>query len=112
VSTSNIGGEVISRASAGLVVRLWGPHALGVQYALSTRDAHQSGLPDRHQRIDTISLTYNFLGRTRFGAVEWRGTRAGGIDPVAAPPPPAPDSGAYSTERTSPPSTSIVVPVM
>jgi hypothetical protein len=77
VSTSNIGGEVISRASAGLVVRLWGPHALRVQYALSTRDAHQSGLPDRHQRIDTIGLTYNFLGRTRFGAVEWRGDEGG-----------------------------------
>jgi hypothetical protein len=77
VSTSNIGGEVISRASAGLAVRLWGPHALSVQYAPSTRDARQSGLPDRHQRIDTISLTYNFLGRTRFGAVEWRGDEGG-----------------------------------
>ena len=77
VSTSNIGGEIIGRVNAGFSVRIWGPHALGIQYAVSTRDAHQSGLTDRHQRIDTLSLTYNFLGRTRFGAVEWRGDEGG-----------------------------------
>ena len=77
VSTSNIGGEIIGRVNAGFSVRVWGPHALGIQYAVSTRDARQTGLPDRHQRIDTLSLTYNFLGRTRFGAVEWRGDEGG-----------------------------------
>ena len=45
VSTSNIGGEIIGRVNAGFSVRIWGPHALGIQYAVSTRDAHQSGLP-------------------------------------------------------------------
>jgi hypothetical protein len=59
--------------NAGFVVRLWGPHALGIQYSRSTRDATQAGLRDRHQKIETVSLTYNFLGRSRFGAVEWRG---------------------------------------
>ena len=32
----------------------------------------------RHQTIETVSLSYNFLGHTRFGAVEWRGGAAGG----------------------------------
>jgi Domain of unknown function (DUF3943) len=77
VSTSNIGDEIIGRVNAGFSVRLWGPHALGIQYALSTRDARQDGLPDRHQKIETLSLTYNFLGSSRFGAVEWRGDEGG-----------------------------------
>ena len=77
VSTSNIGDEFIGRLNAGVSVRLWGPHALGIQFAVSTRDARQTGLSDRHQRIETISLTYNFLGRSRFGAVEWRDDPAG-----------------------------------
>jgi hypothetical protein len=77
VSTSNIGGEIIGRVNAGFSVRVWGPHALGIQYSLSTRDARQSGVDDRHQKIETLSLTYNFLGRSRFGAVEWRGDEGG-----------------------------------
>jgi len=32
---------------------------------------------DRHQRVQTVSLAYNFLGHTRFGAVEWRTEDAG-----------------------------------
>jgi hypothetical protein len=27
---------------------------------------------DRHQLVPTVALSYNFLGNTRFGAVEWR----------------------------------------
>jgi len=27
---------------------------------------------DRHQSLQTVSLSYNFLGHARFGAVEWR----------------------------------------
>lgn len=77
VKTSNFGDEIIGRINAGLSVRLWGPHALGLQYSRSMRHATQAGLPDRHQKIETLSLTYNFLGRTRFGAVEWRGDEGG-----------------------------------
>ena len=72
VSTSNFGGEVITRTSLGATVRVWGPHALGFQYLLSTRDAQFARNIDRHQSVETMSLTYTFLGRSRFGAVEWR----------------------------------------
>jgi hypothetical protein len=71
VSTSNIGGEVITRGNAGLTVRIFGPHAIGLQYLVSTRDTRSfHGGPDRNQSVQTVSLSYNFLGHTRFGAVE------------------------------------------
>src|SRR5438067_1508125 len=72
ISTSDIGGEIISRVNLGFTVRVWGPHGIGVQYLRSTRDTSVQGLGDRHQRVETVNLTYNFLGHTRFGAVEWR----------------------------------------
>ena len=72
VSDEDFGRELITRASAGLTVRIWGPHAVGIQYLLSSREAHSSGLPTRHQSVQTVSISYNFLGHTRVGAVEWR----------------------------------------
>jgi hypothetical protein len=72
IATSDIGSEVITRINLGFTVRIWGPHGIGIQYLLSTRDTNVSGLGDRHQRVETINITYNFLGHTRFGAVEWR----------------------------------------
>jgi Domain of unknown function (DUF3943) len=72
VSTSDFGGEIIARGSVGLTVRLFGPHAIGLQYLVSTRDTRLPGGPDRHQSVETVTLSYNFLGHTRFGAVEWR----------------------------------------
>jgi hypothetical protein len=63
--------ETISRASLALTVRLYGPHALSLGYLLSTRDARLTGR-DRHQSVQTVTLSYNFLGQRRFGAVDWR----------------------------------------
>ncbi len=34
--------------------------------------ATMSTLPDRHQKVGTVSIAYNFLGDINFGAVEWR----------------------------------------
>jgi len=66
------GHENILRGQTSLTVRIYGPHALGIQYVASDRDAYYGDLPSRHQTMGTISLVYNFLGDTRFGAVEWR----------------------------------------
>ena len=66
------GHELINRANASLTVRIYGPHALSIGYVISTRDFHLSGGGDRHQAVQTVTLSYNFLGHTRFGAVEWR----------------------------------------
>lgn len=78
VSTDHFGQEIITRWNAGFSVRVYSGHAIGLQYVVSTRDARFSDLRDRHQSVETISLSYNFLGRTRFGAVEWRSDETAG----------------------------------
>jgi hypothetical protein len=45
---------------------------------VSRRDARVAGVGDRHQSVETVTLSYNFLGHTRFGAVEWRPDELGG----------------------------------
>ena len=72
VDTSHFSQDVILRGSVGVTVRLWGPHALGVQYLVTSRHFGAPDLRDRHQSVQTVTLSYNFLGHTRFGAVEWR----------------------------------------
>jgi hypothetical protein len=79
VSTTDFGGETIARGNVGLTVRLFGRHALGLQFLVSSRDTHfPGGGPDRYQSVQTVSLSYNFLGHTRFGAVDWRPGATGG----------------------------------
>ncbi|MGH7414845.1 MAG: DUF3943 domain-containing protein [Candidatus Rokuibacteriota bacterium] len=71
-SSERFGQEVIGRGGLGFTVRIWGPHAIGLQYVVSRRETRAPDLRDRRQSVETVSLTYNFLGNTRFGAVEWR----------------------------------------
>ena len=71
-TSEHFGQETISRGRVGLTVRLWGPHAIGLQYLVSRRETRAPDLRDRHQSVETVSLTYNFLGNLRFGAVQWR----------------------------------------
>jgi uncharacterized protein DUF3943 len=65
------GHATINRANLALTVRVFGPHALSLSYLQSTRDARLTG-HDRHQAVETVTLSYNFLGHRRFGAVDWR----------------------------------------
>ena len=67
------GNETIERLNMGLTFRVYGPHALGIQYIASLRDAHYPDRADSHQTAGTFSLVYTWLGDTKFGAVEWRG---------------------------------------
>jgi Domain of unknown function (DUF3943) len=70
--SDNFGPEYVTRANAGFTFRLFGPHALGLQYVVSIRDARFPDRRDRHQSVETVTLSYNFLGHTRFGAADWR----------------------------------------
>lgn len=67
------GTERIARINSSFVVRLAGPHAVGVNYLLTHRDAYYAGasLSDRHQTVGTVSLVYNYLSDLDFGAVHW-----------------------------------------
>lgn len=72
-STSDtFGHEMINRGNVGFTLRIFGPHAIGLQYVVSSRDARFAGRSDRHQSLETATISYNFIGHTRFGAVEWR----------------------------------------
>jgi hypothetical protein len=67
------GREVVNRLNTGFTVRIYGRHALGLQYVTSIRDAHYPDRPDSHQTVGTVSLVYTYLGNKHFSAVEWRG---------------------------------------
>jgi len=66
------GQEAIDRLNMGLTVRVYGRHALGLQYVASLRDARYPDQPDSYQTVGTVSLVYTWLGDIGFGAVEWR----------------------------------------
>jgi hypothetical protein len=77
-NAERFGHETILRSNVGLTVRVYGPHALSLNYVVSRRNARVAGVGDRHQSVETVTLSYNFLGHTRFGAVEWRPGEIGG----------------------------------
>jgi hypothetical protein len=66
------GTENIGRLNMGFTYRVYGRHALGIQYITSLRDAHYPDRADSHQTTGTVSLVYTILGGDGFGAVEWR----------------------------------------
>jgi hypothetical protein len=67
------GREIVNRLNMGFTVRIFGRHALGIQYMATIRDAHYPDRADSNQTVGTVSLVYTYLGNTRFGVVEWRG---------------------------------------
>jgi hypothetical protein len=71
-STQTDGSERIFRGNASFTVSVYKRHALGIQYVMSRRDASSPDIPGTHQTVGTWSIAYNFLGDSRFGAVEWR----------------------------------------
>jgi hypothetical protein len=79
-SDNSNGSEHIFRGNASFTVRVYGRHAVGVQYVESHRDAYYATLPARHQTVGTVSVAYNFLGDINFGAVEWRAPGSGSRD--------------------------------
>jgi hypothetical protein len=72
--SDNPGGrENVDRLNMGFTVRLFGRHALGLQYIASLRNAQYPDRADTRQTVGTVSLVYTLLGVPGFGAVEWRG---------------------------------------
>jgi hypothetical protein len=69
---SEPGKENILRLNAGLTVRLFDRHALGLRYVISNRDLDYPGIAERHQTMGCLGIFYTYLTDTGFGAVEWR----------------------------------------
>jgi hypothetical protein len=72
LGASEPGSDNITRLDVGVTVRVYGHHALGLQYVWSRRDALYPGAAERHQSVGTIGIAYNLIGDSHFGAVEWR----------------------------------------
>jgi hypothetical protein len=70
-SSTPQGYELIGRGNVGFTVRLFGQHALGIQFVGTTRDSHVVGVADRHQTEEIVSVVYTLLGDDNFGAVRW-----------------------------------------
>ncbi|HUP92084.1 MAG TPA: DUF3943 domain-containing protein [Solimonas sp.] len=64
--------ENVARGEIGLTWRVSGPHGISLKYSEANRDAHYPNTQDRHQQLGSVSLLYTWLGRSGFGAVEWR----------------------------------------
>jgi hypothetical protein len=64
------GREAIVRLNLGFTVRVYGRHALGIQYIASSRNAHYPDRPDSRQEVGTVTLVYNLLGHAGFGATK------------------------------------------
>jgi hypothetical protein len=71
-STESRGSENIVRGDTSLTLRIYGLHGITLKYAASVRNARFPDLPDLNQRVGTVSLSYTYIGHTRFGVVDWR----------------------------------------
>lgn len=73
VGGTDIGGhDNIARADLALTVRVRREHGIAVKYLWSRRDATFANQGDVSQTHATVGLYYVYLGRERFGAVDWR----------------------------------------
>lgn len=64
--------ENVARAEMMFTWRVRGPHGVSVRLSEARRDARYPGISDRTQELGAVSVLYTWLGRTGFGAVEWR----------------------------------------
>lgn len=65
------GNDNVLRGQVSLTVRVWGHHALTLQFVASSRDANFSDLQSTLQNVGAVSVLYTYLGDTRFGNVDW-----------------------------------------
>ncbi len=68
-SGNRSGNENIVRGESSVTVRVYGHHALGIQFVATYRDADFGDVPDTFQKVGAVSLFYTYLSDTKFGAV-------------------------------------------
>ena len=66
------GRENILRGDASFTLRLFDRHGIALRYVISHRDASYPDVEFRNQTVGTASLMYVLLGKSGFGAVDWR----------------------------------------
>jgi hypothetical protein len=70
-STNGSSQESIARGQVGVTVRIYGHHALAIQFVASSRDADLFDLSNTLQSVGALSIYYTYLSSTKFGAVGW-----------------------------------------
>lgn len=64
--------ENILRGQASLTVRVYGNHALGLQFVSSIRNSNFFDVTGGFEEVGALSLFYTYVSDTKFGSVEWR----------------------------------------
>lgn len=72
LSNRAAGSDDITRVDTALTWRFSGPHAVGLNYVWSHRDARYPTSTGNQQTLATVGLYYTVLGRDGLGAVDWR----------------------------------------
>ena len=67
--------ENILRGQASLTVRVFGSHALGIQFVATVRNSNFFDVAGGLEEVGALSLFYTYLSDAKFGAVEWRPDR-------------------------------------
>jgi len=66
------GHDNIGRADFSLTLRVLREHGIAIKYLWSRRDATFPSVNDLSQIYGTVGIYYVFLGKERFGAIDWR----------------------------------------
>jgi len=72
LSTEPHGRENFMRGDGSFTVRIFDRHGMALRYEVSQRDASYPHIDYRNQTVGTVSLMYVLLGKSGFGAVDWR----------------------------------------
>jgi hypothetical protein len=72
-ASRSAGRDTISRVESAVTWRVFGHHAIGIDYVWSHRSASFPTAPQRVQTLGTVGVFYTLLGQDDFGAVEWHG---------------------------------------
>jgi hypothetical protein len=66
------GNDRIYRGDVSFTVPIYKQHSIAAKYLWNRRDATSSNLGDRTQTRATFGVFYSYIGKERFGAVDWR----------------------------------------
>jgi hypothetical protein len=73
IAEQNAGRDSVSRLESAFTWRLFGHHAIGIQYVWSHRSATFSAGNEKKQTLSQVGIFYTLLGQQDFGAVKHEG---------------------------------------
>ena len=71
-SSDTTSKETILRGQVALTLRVYGHHALGLQFVSTVRNSNFFDVEGGLEEVGAVSLFYTYVADTDFGAVDWR----------------------------------------